>query len=71
MIAKATRDTQRQRGGLTRAIMFLRSPFAAIRARRAAIEAARDAYDMALAREILAKGETPIPHAEVMRRHGF
>jgi hypothetical protein len=67
MIAKATRDTDRQRGLRARLVTFLGAPFAAARARREA----EDARDVARAEEILARNEPGIPHDEVKRRLGM
>jgi hypothetical protein len=74
MIAKAARDTQRPfglRARFVRGLAFLRSPLAAIRARREAAEAAEDAWLNAEADAALAEGGPTIPLEEVKRRYGL
>ncbi len=67
MVAKAARDTARPLGFRARLARFLRSPFAAARARRAA----EDAEDLARVEAILAENNPRIPHEEVKRRLGM
>lgn len=67
MTAKAVRDTQHPLGLRARIARLLRSPLAAVRARREA----EDARDVALAREVLAENNPRIPHEEVKRRLGL
>lgn len=75
MIAKATREAdcplgagERLRGLLGGAVTFLRAPLATVRARRAAAEAAEDAWLAEEAARRLADPEgPPIPWEQVKR----
>jgi hypothetical protein len=74
MIAKATHEAGRPlglRARFIKGLSFLRSPLAAVRARREAAEAAEDAWLNAEADAAIAEGGPPIPWEDVKRDLGL